>query len=295
MPGTEIQWFPGHMAKTRRMITENLSDVDAIIEVRDARIPESSRNPEVPKLTAGKPILILLNKSGLADPTANSEWCTALRGSGSCIVCDCKTGEGLSAIRGELRALLSEKIQRWEAKGMSGRRIRTMILGIPNVGKSTLINRLANSRAAKAENRPGVTRTKQWVTTKDGYDLLDMPGVLWPKFENRFIAENLAFCGTIRKEILDNTDLGCKLAFRLSQNAPEALCARYRLTTDELTGLDGYGILCLIGKKRGFLISGGEIDEERTALMLLEEFRAGKIGRITLERPENFAWRTTNA
>ena len=287
----EIQWFPGHMAKTRRMIQENLRDVDLIIEIRDARIPMSSANPEVPKLTAGKPRLIILNKAGLATPEMNKRWKDHFQKEDvACILCDCKTGNGLNQIRPAVRELLAEKIARWEAKGMTGRRIRAMVLGIPNVGKSTLINRLTNSAAAKAENRPGVTRDKQWVTASDGLELLDMPGVLWPKFENRYIAENLAFTGTIKQDILDNEDLACRLCARLLKLEPLILEDRYgidisKYDSEELTG---YDIMLMIGKKRGFLVSGGEINEERTCLTILEEFRNGKMGSITLELPENF-------
>ena len=289
MPGKEIQWFPGHMAKTRRMITENLRDVDMVIEIRDARIPESSKNPEVSRLTAGKPKLVLLNKSKLADEHANREWREYIKSNGSaCVLCDCKSGDGLSAIRPAVRELLAEKINHWEERGMSGRRIRAMVLGIPNVGKSTLINRLTNSAAARAENRPGVTRDKQWVTASDGLELLDMPGVLWPKFDNRFIAENLAFTGTIKQDILDNEEIACQLCSRLYKIAPSLLEGRYSISLSDFPDGDGYDIMCAIGKKRGFLISGGNINEERAALMLLEEFRNGKIGRITLERPGNF-------
>jgi len=279
------------MAKTRRMITENLRDVDLIIEIRDARIPMSSANPEVPKLTAGKPRLIILNKAGLAMPWMNKLWKEHFdKDEVACILCDCKTGDGLNQIRPAVHRLLADKIAKWEAKGMSGRRIRAMVLGIPNVGKSTLINRLTNSAAAKAENRPGVTRDKQWVTASDGLELLDMPGVLWPKFENRYIAENLAFTGTIKQDILDNEDLACRLCDRLVKIEPLILQERYGvdITNYDLDELSGYDIMLMIGRKRGFLVSGGEINEERTCLMLLEEFRNGKMGKITLELPENF-------
>ena len=287
----EIQWFPGHMAKTRRMITENLRDVDLIIEIRDARIPMSSANPEVPKLTAGKPRLIILNKAGLAMPEMNKLWKEYFeKDEVACILCYCKTGNGLNQIRPAVHKLLADKIAKWEAKGMSGRRIRAMVLGIPNVGKSTLINRLTNSAAARAENRPGVTRDKQWVTASDGLELLDTPGVLWPKFENRYIAENLAFTGTIKQDILDNEDLACRLCDRIVRIEPLFLQDRYGIDIMkyDLDELSGYDIMLMIGRKRGFLISGGEINEERTCLMLLEEFRNGKLGKITLELPENF-------
>lgn len=285
----EIQWFPGHMAKTRRMITENLRDVDIVIEIRDARIPMSSANPEVSRLTAGKPRVILLNKCSLSKPELNAVWKKHFDSADvCCVLCDCKTGYGLDKIRPAMKELLAEKIARWEQKGMIGRRIRVMVLGIPNVGKSTLINRLTKSSSAKAENRPGVTRDKQWVSASDGIDLLDMPGVLWPKFDNRFIAENLAFTGTIKQDILDNDFLACRLCERLYALDKTILTDRYGISLDGYDELTGYDILLLIGKKRGFLISGGEINEERTALTLLEEFRNGKMGQVTLETPENF-------
>jgi len=295
MPSKEIQWFPGHMAKTRRMISENLKDVDMIIEIRDARIPESSKNQEVSRLTAGKPKLVILNKSNLANEQTSREWMEYIKKDGSaCVLCDCKTGEGISTIRHAAKELLADKISHWESRGMTGRRIRAMVLGIPNVGKSTLINRLTNTSAAKAENRPGVTRDKQWVTAADGFELLDMPGVLWPKFDNRFIAENLAFTGTIKQDILDNEYLACRLCSRLLSIAPNLLSSRYSINLSDYADTDGYDLMCAIGKKRGFLVSGGEINEERTALMLLEEFRNGKIGRISLERPENFKCSSTH-
>lgn len=285
----EIQWFPGHMAKTRRMITENLRDVDIVIEIRDARIPMSSANPEVARLTAGKPRVILLNKCNLSKTELNNVWKRHFdKEDVCCVLCDCKTGFGLDRIRPAMKELLADKIARWEEKGMLGRRIRVMVLGIPNVGKSTLINRLTKSSSAKAENRPGVTRDKQWVSASDGIDLLDMPGVLWPKFDNRFIAENLAFTGTIKQDILDNDFLACRLCERLYSLDKSILTERYGITFNDEEEITGYDILLKIGKKRGFLISGGEINEERTALTLLEEFRNGKMGQVTLETPENF-------
>ncbi len=288
MPGTEIQWFPGHMARTRRQIKESLALVDAVIEILDARIPYSSRNPEITKLLSGKPTLTVLNKSGLADTSKTDAWVSYFKNRGQTVPLpvDCVTGTGVSKITPTITEMLSEKIKRREAKGMTGRHIRVMIVGIPNVGKSTLINRLAGERRAKAENRPGVTQRQQWIATKTGLDLLDTPGVLWHKFDERRVGENLAFTGAIKDAILDTETLAAALLGRLRETYPELLRERYKLeqipSRDELSDFE---LMNLIGKKRGFLVSGGEVSTERTANMLLDEFRAAKIGRITLETP----------
>ena len=285
MPSQTIQWFPGHMAKTRRMISENLSNVDIIIEVLDTRIPLSSRNPEIARLTAGKPRIVLLNKSSLADEKQTEAFRAYLSEESSvCIAIDCVSGQGLNRIPQAMRQLLREKLERWEAKGMSGRRFRAMVLGVPNVGKSSLINRIAGGKRAKVENRPGVTLNKQWVPTTLGFDLMDMPGVLWPKFEDPVVGENLALTGAIKDDILDIESLAVVLCARMRELYPELLTARYKLgdllSDPELTPTD---LFYAIGKKRGFLISGGEIDTERTASVLLDELRAAKIGRVTLD------------
>lgn len=287
MPSQTIQWFPGHMAKTRRMITESLGDVDAVIEMRDARIPQSSKNPEIERLTAGKPRLILLNKTTLADPDASKKWIGSLStGTTACILTDCSNGIGLSQISPSLKALCSEKLEKYAARGMAGRHIRAMVLGIPNVGKSSLINRLAGGKKAKVEDRPGVTRDRQWVQTRNDIDLLDMPGVLWPKFDDRKVGENLAMTGAIRDEILDTGELALSLVGRLRKLYPLLLAARYRLdAADDFNSVSDYELFELIGRKRGFLLSGAEIDTDRTANTLIDEFRDGKIGRITLELP----------
>ena len=271
------------MAKTRRMISENLKNVDIVIEILDARIPYSSRNPEISKLTKEKPSLILLNKCSLADPSATKEWVKKYSdGHSVCIPTDCVTGEGLSKLSPAIQSILSEKIERYESKGMTGRKLKAMVLGIPNVGKSSLINKISKSKKAKVENRPGVTLDKQWVSTDIGIDLLDMPGVLWPKFEDKLVGENLALTGAVKDSILDIETIGMALCGRLSELYPELICARYKLSS--IPEGDNYDIMCAIGRKRGFLISGGEIDTERTANMLLDELRAGKIGRITLDK-----------
>lgn len=283
MQEKQIQWFPGHMAKTRRMISENLKNVDIVIEILDARIPRSSRNPEISRLIGQKPSLILLNKCSLADPAMTKGWVNFYTSDSSvCIATDCITGEGLKAIAPAVKGILSEKVERYEKKGMNGRTLKAMVLGIPNVGKSSLINKLCGAKKAKVENRPGVTLDKQWFATSVGLDLLDMPGVLWPKFDDRTVGENLALTGAIKDSILDIESLAAVLCSRLVKSYPALLCARYKLESIP-EELQPYQVVELIGKKRGFLVSGGEINTERTANMLLDEFRSGKIGRITLD------------
>lgn len=287
MPSDRIQWFPGHMAKTRRLITENLKDVDLTIELLDARIPKSSENPEIARLVAAKPKLTLLSKSSLADPEATKKWQAAFAAEGrECIFYDCRTGEGISKIPDAARRLCAERLERYKDKGMEGRKLRAMIVGIPNVCKSSLINKLAANNKAKVENRPGVTLTKQWISTSLGIDLLDMPGILWPKFEDQTVGQNLAVTGAIRDEIMDIEMLACVLCSRLRALYPELLCSRYKLKAEEFEDLQDFELAELIGRRRGFLISGGEVDFLRTSNMLLDEFRGGKIGRITLEHPK---------
>ncbi len=286
MPSQNIQWFPGHMAKTRRLITENLKNVDAVIELLDARIPYSSRNPEIERLTENKPKIILLNKASLADPEMTKKWLSELKGDNTvCIETDCITGAGLNNISPALKKLCAEKLGRYEDKGMSGRMLKAMVLGIPNVGKSSLINKLCGNKKAKVENRPGVTMDKQWVPTNIGILLLDMPGILWPKFEDAIVGENLAITGAIKDDILNIETVACHLCSRLRTQYPALLSQRYKLgDINALADLSDYDLLSLIGRKRGFLISGGEIDTERAANMLIDEFRAAKIGRITLDK-----------
>ena len=287
MPSQTIQWFPGHMAKTRRLISENLKLVDIVLELRDARIPLSSKNPEILSLTAGKPVLTLFNKSSLADPAVTAKFMEQCRAEGgNALAIDCVTGDGLKNIAPAVRRILQDIVLKYESKGMHGRALKAMIVGIPNVGKSSLVNRLNGSKKAKVENRPGVTLNKQWVTTAYGIDLLDMPGVLWPKFDDTVIGENLAATGAIKDAILDTESLAGILCSRLVRIAPELFCARYKLgDATPLLELKPYELLELVGRKRGFLISGGEVDTERAASILLEEFRSGKIGRITLDVP----------
>jgi ribosome biogenesis GTPase A len=274
------------MAKTRREISENLKNVDFVIELLDARIPKSSENPEISRICGDKPRLTLLSRAALADPKYSKEWKAYFAEKGRpCIFYDCITGEGFSEIMPAARALLAEKLERYREKGMAGRRLRAMIVGIPNVGKSSIINKLSGTKSAKVENRPGVTRQKQWIPTNAGFDLLDTPGVLWPKFDDQKIGENLAVTGAIKDDILDIETIAAILVGRLRELYPEKLMARYKLKEgsldEEFTNFD---VLEKIGRARGFLISGGEIDTERTAKILLEEFRNGKIGRMTLDR-----------
>ncbi len=284
----QINWFPGHMARTRRQIGENLKNVDFVIELLDARIPRSSQNPEISRICADKPRLTLCSRSSLADPKATKLWKEYFAAEGrKCIFYDCMTGEGMNEITPAARELLAEKIERYREKGMAGRKLRAMIVGIPNVGKSSIINKLSGTKSAKVENRPGVTRKNQWIPTSAGFDLLDTPGVLWPKFEDAKIGENLAVTGAIKDDILDIETLASVLVNRLRKLYPEKLIARYKLSTEALDeSLSDFDVLERIGKARGFLVSGGEIDSERTAKMLLDEFRNGKIGRITLDMPE---------
>ena len=285
MPSEIIQWFPGHMAKTRRLITENLKHVDIVIEILDARIPYSSRNPEINRLCAEKPRIVLLNKATLADPAQTKIWCERFSGEfTACIPTDCVSGDGINQISPAIRKILHEKLERYEAKGMTGRRLKAMVLGIPNVGKSSLINKISGNKKAKVENRPGVTLDKQWFTTSIGLDLMDMPGILWPKFDDRKVGENLAITGAIKDAVVDVEALAVSLCGRLRTLYPDLLSTRYKLgDLSRYEDLDDYDLFRLIGKKRGFLISGGEINTERTANMLLDEFRSAKIGRITLD------------
>ena len=288
MPSEQIQWFPGHMAKTRRLITENLKNVDLIIEILDARIPYSSRNPELPRLIGNKPTLILLNKSSLADPDKTKLWAEHYRSSTvRCLAIDCLTGDGINRILPTVQDILKDKTEKYESRGMAGRRLRAMILGIPNVGKSTLINRLVGNKKAKVENRPGVTVDKAWYSTSIGIDLMDMPGLLWPKFEDKLVGENLAMTGAIKDAVLDIEVIAMKLCGRLRDLYPTLLLSRYPIAKEagELDDMSDWDLVEAIGRRRGMLISGGEVNTERTAIMLVDEFRSAKIGRITLDVP----------
>jgi ribosome biogenesis GTPase A len=267
------------------MISENLKNVDAIIEMRDARIPLSSKNPEIERLTQNKPRLILLNKASLADPDESARFCRYFSSSNTeCILTDCADGTGFNQIAPTIKRLCAEKLAAYESKGMHGRHLRVMVLGIPNVGKSSLINRIAGAKRTKVEDRPGVTRDKQWVQTREGLDLLDMPGVLWPKFDDRLVGENLALTGAVKDVVIDTIELSVILINRLRATHPDLLAARYKLTADDMSEEISDGELFeIIARRRGFLLRGGEINDDRTAAVLLDEFRAAKIGRITLD------------
>ena len=339
-----IQWYPGHMAKTRRMIAERLGQVDAVCELLDARAPAASRNPDIDALTAGKPRLVVLNRSDLADPRATERWAAALRGQGGtvsdgqsgtvsgghgCAVSggrdgsvsdgtaadgtaernavpnaarsvavlstDAKRGRGTEKFAPAVRALLSDKLRAYAEKGQTGRIVRVMVLGIPNVGKSAFINRVAGRKAAKAEDRPGVTRAGQWIPVSGGLELLDTPGILWPKFQDPQAALYLAFTGAVKDEVLDGETLGCSLAAWFAEHAPEALCTGYKLPSlpareaEEADVPYGWRLLDALARRRGYLISGGDADTERMASNLLDEFRSGKLGRFTLEEPTQTA------
>ncbi len=288
-----IQWYPGHMTKTRRMIAEQIKNVDAVCEILDSRIPVSSRNPDVDELTAGKPRLVVLNRVDQADPEATKCWAAYFRGKGYAVLeSDAKGGMGTAKFASAVRELLADKLRAYAEKGMAGRVIRVMILGIPNVGKSTFINKVAGRKTAKTEDRPGVTRSKQWVPIDKGLELLDTPGILWPKFEDQSVGLNLAYTGAVKDDILDVETLGCHLMTYLGENYPEALKTAYKLPAipDGEDGENdvawGYRLLEAAGRKRGFLVSGGDVDTERMAKILLDEFRGGKLGRFTLELPE---------
>lgn len=284
----QIQWFPGHMAKTRRKITEDLKLVDIVLELLDARIPASSSNPVLREIIQNKPRVVVLNKSDLADPKQTMRWIAKYRELGlSAIQLESKTGKGLPALYRAVREELKEQIAGWERKGMSGRPIRVMVLGIPNVGKSSIINRmLIGGGAGRAEvrDKPGVTRQNRWFTIGKGFELLDTPGVLWPKFENPIVGERLAFTGAVKDEILDTEGLAGRLLEVLSGLYPQSLENRYKLKLSN-EHLAGHELLELVGRKRGMLISGGEIDTDRAAITVLDEFRGGKLGAISLEWP----------
>lgn len=279
-----VQWFPGHMAKTRRMIKESLSLVDGVVELRDARIPLSSTNPELNELIGSKPKIILLNKADLADERTTSEWLSFYKSQGiPAIAVDCRSGKGLNLFRQTVNEVLSEKIKSNNEKGMVGRALRLMVVGIPNTGKSSFINRMAKGGKAKVEDRAGVTRHNQWYVIGDKIELLDTPGVLWPKFEDPDVGYKLAFTGGIKDDILDIEELAVKLLEVLSRDYTNLLCERYKLR--DISELSDYELLEAVGKKRGMLISGGDVDTLRAATMLFDELRGGKLGKISFERP----------
>lgn len=282
-----IQWFPGHMTKTKRQIQASLKLVDAVAEILDARIPLSSKNPDLQKLIQNKPKVVLLNKCDMANQNATSRWIDYYASQGvPAIAVDCKSGKGLNKFAPAVNNVLAERRERLKAKGMVNPMLRIMIVGIPNVGKSSFINRVAKQNRAKVEDRPGVTRGNQWYSIAKNIEMLDTPGVLWPKFDDKIVGERLAFTGAVKDQILDTELLAVRLLDFLRSLKPADFIARFKLEDIDLDAIDSYELLNVIGKKRGMLISGGEINTERAAIMLLDEFRSGKLGRITLEMPE---------
>ena len=281
-----IQWYPGHMTKTRRMIEEDVKLVDAVCELLDARIPIASRNPDIDAICGNKPRMIVLNRIDMADPALTKKWAEHFRSKGYAVLqTDCKAKKGISGFVPAVRALLSEKLARYAEKGQVGRPLKLMVVGIPNVGKSTFINQIAGRRGAKAENRPGVTRGKQWITVDQGLLLLDTPGILWPKFEDPEVGMRLAYTGAVKEDVIDTETLACHFIALLAKYYPQTLSERYKLEAPE--DADGYELLQLAGKKRGYLVSGGEVNTERMAKALMDDYRSGKLGKLTLESPED--------
>jgi len=281
-----VQWFPGHMAKTRRLIKDSLQLVDAVTEILDARIPQSSQNPEIAELIGSKPRIILLNKCDLADENATRLWIEHFESIGShALAVDCKTGKGLNAYDPLVRSVLSEKNKSYAQKGMAGRALRVMVVGIPNTGKSSFINRMAGRNRAKVADKPGVTRQNQWFVIGSGIELLDTPGVLWPKFDDPVVGDRLAFIGSVKDTILDSETMAIRLLEVLKDSYGDRLKERYKI--NNFTDSEPYEILEMIGKKRGMLIGGGNVDTERASVMLLDEYREGRLGRITLEMPKD--------
>ncbi len=279
-----IQWYPGHMTKTRRQIEADLKLVDAVCEIVDARIPISSRNPDIDAICGNKPRIIILNRMDLADPSATKQWAAYFRSKGiACVACDCKSRKGINGFVPAVQSVLQEKIQRNAAKGMN-KPVKIMIVGIPNVGKSTFINQISGRKGAKAENRPGVTRGKQWVTVDPTLLLLDTPGILWPKFEDPNVGMMLAYTGAVKEDVIDMEELACRLIELLYSRYPDAIKERYRIEACE--GTPGYELLEEAGRKRGYLMARGEINTERMAKVLVDEYRSGKLGCFTLEFPE---------
>lgn len=281
-----LSWFPGHMTKTKRMITAEIGNMDAVCEIVDARIPLSSRNPDVDDMVGEKPRMIVLNRVDQADPRETKRWAAYFREKGYAVLeANAKDGGGTGQFPAAVRTLLRDKIAAWEAKGQVGRTVRVMVLGIPNVGKSTFINKVARRKTAKAEDRPGVTRTKQWVPVDQTLELLDTPGILWPRFEDKNVGLRLAFTGAIKDDVMDIEELACALMAYLAVHYTDTVTERYKITVDE--GDSGYDLLIKAGRKRGFLMRGAEVDTERMARILLDEFRGGKLGTFTLETVED--------
>ncbi len=279
-----IQWYPGHMTKTRRQIEADLKQVDAVCEIVDARIPVSSRNPDIDTICGSKPRIIVLNRMDLADPNATKKWAAYFKSKGMAVLAtDCKTRKGIAEFTPAARIACAEKLERDAKRGMN-RPLRVMVVGIPNVGKSTLINQISGRKGAKAENRPGVTRGKQWVTVDSGLQLLDTPGILWPKFEDPEVGMMLAYTGAVKEGVIDIEELACRLMELLHKFYPQTLLERYKVEAPE--GIPGWELIEMAGRKRGYLVSGGEVNTERMSKVLLDEFRGGKLGKFTLEMPE---------
>ena len=281
-----LSWFPGHMTKTRRMITAEIKNMDAVCEILDARIPLSSRNPEVDALTAGKPRLVVLNRVDQADPGETRRWTAYFREKGYAVLeANAKGGAGTAQFAAAVRELLRDKLAAWAQRGQAGRTVRVMVLGIPNVGKSTFINKVARRKTARAEDRPGVTRSKQWVPVDSTLELLDTPGILWPRFDDPEVGKRLAFTGAIKDDVVDMEELACYLMDYLGRRYAPVLEERYKI--DVQPEDSGYDLLEKAGRKRGFLMRGAQVDTQRMARVLLDEFRGGKLGRFTLETVED--------
>ena len=285
MEKMNIQWYPGHMTKARRQIEADLKQVDSVCEIVDARIPMSSRNPDIDAICGSKPRIIVLNRMDLADPNATKKWSAYFKSKGMAVLAtDCKTRRGIADFTPAARIACAEKLERDAKRGMN-RPLRVMVVGIPNVGKSTLINQISGRKGAKAENRPGVTRGKQWVTVDSGLQLLDTPGILWPKFEDPNVGMMLAYTGAVKEGVIDIEELACRLMELLHKYYPQTLLDRYKVEAP--AGTPGWELVELAGRKRGYLVSGGEVNTERMSKVLLDEFRSGKLGKFTLEMPED--------
>lgn len=281
-----VQWFPGHMAKTRRLIKESLSQVDAVTELLDARIPLASRNPELDELTQKKPRIVLLNKCDMADSKTTEKWIEYFKEKGQyAIAVDCRTGKGLNQYHSLIRTVLKDKIKQNEERGMPGKPLRVMVVGIPNTGKSSFINRMAGKSRAKVADKPGVTRHNQWFAIGNGIELLDTPGVLWPKFDDPEVGDKLSFIGSVKDEVTDVETMAVRLLKILMSDYRTLLCERYKLKDEDIDDKEPWEVLETIGRKRGMLIRGGEVDTERASVMLLDEYRSAKLGKISFEKP----------
>ena len=297
-PSVGINWYPGHMAKTRKQIKEDLKLIDIVIELLDARIPIASRNPDIEEITKGKKKIVILNKCDLSEEKENQRWLSYFAKKGiPAVLTDSQSGTGIGQVVSKIEEVMKDKKEEMDSKGRTGRKIRAMILGIPNVGKSSFINRISKRTLAGVGNKPGVTKQKQWIRINEKVELLDTPGVLWPKFENNEVALHLAFTGSIKEDVLDRIEVAYELTKYLLEEYPEKICQRYQLNDEyikEVMGQDFqpenqniYEIMQEIGRKRGCIISGGNIDDEKTAKILLDEFKNGVLGKITIEKADS--------